>query len=63
MDKHATVTTYAASSGAVFFGFNANEFAAIAGVLIALITFLVNLWFKWQHLRIAREKAAVTEGD
>lgn len=62
MGKSATAATYVASSGAIFFGLTANEFAALAGVFIALLTFAVNFWFKWQHLKVAK-KAQKTDGD
>ena len=57
MEKAATVATYVGAGGAVFFGLTANEFAAIAGVVIGIVGLLVNAWFKLQHLKIARRKA------
>lgn len=60
MDKHATVTAYTASSGAVLFGLSANELAAVVGAAVAVLTFLVNVWFKRQHLKLARK--ALEEG-
>lgn len=53
--KAATAATYGGSAGAVFFGLTANEFAAFAGVVIAVIGLLVNIWFKWQHLKLAKK--------
>jgi hypothetical protein len=47
--------TLAASGGAVFFGLTANEIAALGGLLIAFLSFLVSIWFKWQHLKAVRE--------
>jgi len=55
-DKITTASTYAASAGAVLFGLSVNEFAAVAGIVIATLTFFLNAWFKWKHLELAREK-------
>jgi hypothetical protein len=54
--KAASAATYGGSATAVFFGLTANEFAALGGLVIAVIGLLVNIWFKHQHLKIAREK-------
>jgi len=40
----------------VIFGLSANEFAAVAGVCIALLTFALNWYYKAQHLRLVRER-------
>jgi hypothetical protein len=56
--KSSTVATYAGATGAVYFGLTANEWAAFGGLGIALFGFFVNLYFKAQHLKLAREKAA-----
>ncbi len=64
-----TAITYTASGSAVLFGMSANEFAAVAGVCIALLTFALNWYYKAQHLRVARErlerlaKPSEDEGD
>ena len=55
-DKITTATTYTASAGAILFGLTVNEFAAVAGIIIATLTFFLNAWFKWKHLELAREK-------
>jgi len=59
--KAATAATYGGSGAAVLFGLTANEFAAISGVVIALIGLLVNIYFKHQHLKLARESAKAEE--
>jgi uncharacterized SAM-binding protein YcdF (DUF218 family) len=56
--KSSTAATYVGATGAVYFGLTANEWAAFGGLGIAALGFLVNLWFKSQHLKLAREKAA-----
>lgn len=54
--KAANAATYAGSSAALFFGLTANEIAAFGGLFIAMIGLLVNIWFKHQHLQIAKAK-------
>lgn len=51
-DPKTTVASYTASAGAVLFGLTANEVAAYIGALCALATFLVNWYYKRQHLKI-----------
>lgn len=57
-DKVATTTAYMASGSAIVFGLSANEFAAVVGASIAVLTFVANLWFKWQHLQLARARVS-----
>ena len=54
-----TAATYTASGSAVIFGVSANEFAAVAGVCVALLTFALNWYYKHQHLLLARERLEV----
>ena len=61
--KAATAATYGGSGAAVFFGLTANEFAAVSGVVIALCGLLVNIYFKHQHLKIARASAKADEQE
>ena len=61
--KAASVATYGGSGAAVIFGLTANEFAAISGVVIALVGLLVNIYFKHQHLKIARASAKADEDE
>lgn len=53
--KAATVATYGGSATAVFFGLTANEFAALGGLCVAIVGLLANIWFKYQHLQIAKQ--------
>lgn len=48
--------TYAGGAGSVVGFFMSSQFGVIAGVLLALLGFLANLWF--QHRRDKREAAA-----
>ncbi len=54
--KTSSVATYGGSASAVFFGLTANEFAALGGLAIAVIGLLINIWFKYQHLKIAKKQ-------
>lgn len=59
--KSASIATYGGSATAVFFGLSANEFAAIGGLCVAIIGLIINIWFKYQHLKIARANKDITE--
>ncbi len=54
--KTASVATYGGAGSAVFFGLSANEFGALCGVVIGFIGLIANIWFKHQHLKLAREQ-------
>ena len=51
-----TAVAYTASGSAVIFGLTANEFAAISGVCIALLTFGLNWYYKHQQLKLMYER-------
>jgi hypothetical protein len=55
--KAATAAQYGGSASAVYFGLTANEIAAFGGLIIAAIGLIVNIWYKHQHLKIAKKKA------
>lgn len=57
--KVASVATYGGASSAVFFGLTANEFGTICGVAIGLVGLIANIWFKHQHLKLARKEAGL----
>ena len=67
LQKIANGATYGGSGTAVFFGMTANEVAAIGGLLVAIVGLVVsqcmNWWFKWQHLKLARENAKASEDE
>jgi hypothetical protein len=54
----AAVATYGGSAGAVFFGLKADEFAALAGVVIALLGLIVTWWYKHKHYKLAEHATA-----
>ncbi|WP_438461954.1 phage holin [Marinomonas sp. PE14-40] len=57
MEKSTVVTAYGASFTATFMGYSINEWVAIGGLVIGLATFLTNLWFKREHLKLAQKQA------
>lgn len=57
VEKIANGTQYGGASGAVIFGLSANEFAAIAGVVIGLIGLAVNSYFKYKTYKLAEREA------
>lgn len=52
----ANPAMYGGSAGAVLFGLAANEFAALAGVVIALLGLVVNIWYKHKHYKLAERR-------
>lgn len=51
-----SAVAYTASGSAVIFGLTANEFAAISGACIALLTFGLNWYYKHQQLKLMYER-------
>jgi hypothetical protein len=59
--KASAVATYGGAGSAIFFGLTANEFGALCGVVIGFIGLIANIWFKHQHLKLAREQHGNSE--
>jgi hypothetical protein len=57
VESAANKTTYVGGTVAAVGGWTANEIAAFGGLGLAIAGFLLNWYYKHQHLRIAREKA------
>jgi hypothetical protein len=58
--KVATTAQYGGSGGAFYFGLSAGEWQVIGvvgGLLIALLGFAINWYYKAQHLKLARKNA------
>jgi hypothetical protein len=55
--KASTLATYGGAGSAIFFGLTANEFGALCGVVIGFIGLVANIWFKHQHLKLARKES------
>ena len=54
--KASAVATYGGAGSAIFFGLSANEFGALCGVVIGFIGLVANIYFKYQHLQLARDQ-------
>lgn len=55
--KASSVATYGGAGSAIFFGLTANEFGAICGVVIGVIGLVANIYFKYQHLQVAKKES------
>lgn len=55
--KASAVATYGGAGSAVFFGLSANEFGTLCGVVIGLIGLVANIYFKYQHLQVAKKES------
>lgn len=55
--------TYVSAGMATIFGMNADVFAALCGVGLGLLTFLLNLWYKYQVLQLEKRKYEKLEGE
>jgi hypothetical protein len=54
-DKISTGISYAASAVTTVAGLTINEWVAIGGLLIGVGTFLTNVWYRRQQLKLQRE--------
>lgn len=59
-ESTASPATYLASGTAVVFGLSVNEFAAVAGIVIAVATFVLN-WYYKERAAKALEKSLQKE--
>lgn len=62
----ASSATYGGAAGATVFGFTVSEWSVIGvigGLVIALLGFFVNIYFKRQHLLIAMRNAKADEDE
>jgi len=57
--KASSIATYGGATSAVFFGLTANEFGALCGVAIGFVGLVANIWFKYQHLQVAKKEAGL----
>lgn len=55
-DKVSTAGSYAASAFTTLLGLSINEWVALGGLLIGFGTFLTNLWFRREQLKVQREQ-------
>lgn len=60
--EQATVkATYALAAGSTIAGFTVNEFIALCGLGLGVLTFILNAWYKRELLKIARTKGLPQE--
>ena len=57
--KASSVATYGGAGSAIFFGLSANEFGALCGVAIGFVGLVANIYFKYQHLQVAKKEAGL----
>lgn len=61
MIKASAATGYTAAGGTVILGLTTNEFAALGGLIVAVVAFVVNagmnFWFRREHLKLAQKRA------
>ena len=55
--KASSIATYGGASSAIFFGLTANEFGTLCGVVIGLVGLIANIYFKYQHLQVAKKES------
>ena len=67
VQKAAGAATYGGAGSAVYFGYTANEWAAFGGLAVAVVGLLVSkamdFYFRLQHLKIARSRAALLDDE
>lgn len=56
--QKATASAYASSGVAFVGGLSANEIAAYGGLVLGLLTFVVNSYFRWREFRLKKEQMA-----
>lgn len=61
-EKTPSVATFGGAGSAVVFGLSANELAAFIGAAVAVLGLIVQIYFKWRHMKII-EVAAKTRPD
>jgi len=61
MEKTTVATAYWVSLVTTVNGLSINEWVAVGGLMIGVATFCTNLWFKHEHLKLARENVKAGE--
>lgn len=63
-EKTSAAVAYGGGGTAVYFGLSSGEWQAIGvigGILIGVVGYLTNVYFKHQHLKIARERLEASD--
>jgi hypothetical protein len=66
IEKASAAVAYTGGGTAVYFGLSPGEWQAlgvIGGILIGLAGYLTNLYFKHQHLKLARRNLVAPDAD
>jgi hypothetical protein len=64
IEKASSTVAYGGGGTAVYFGLTAGEWqvvGVVGGIVIGLAGFFTNLYFKHQHLKLARERLEAGE--
>lgn len=62
-DRVATATSYIGAGTAVVGGLNFNEWLALGGLIVAILGFIYNVWYKERLLKVARQKSEISFKD
>jgi len=57
MHDKLSAVTYSSGGVAVWGGITTTDIAAIVGAAVAVLSFLVNLWFRHKHYKLAEARA------
>lgn len=55
-DPKTSIASYASSGALVIFGMTANDFGVLLGMVLAILTFGINWYYKYKHLKIIEQK-------
>lgn len=54
-DPKTSIASYASSGALVIFGMTANDFGVLLGMVLAILTFGINWYYKYKHLKIIEQ--------
>lgn len=57
IESATTTVTYGASAVTVIAGLSVNEWAVLGGLALGVATYVTNLWFNRQRLKILKKQA------
>ena len=55
-DPKTSIASYASSGALVIFGMTANDVGVLLGMVLAILTFGINWYYKYKHLKIIEQK-------
>lgn len=56
INPKTSIASYASSGALVISGMTANDFAVLLGMVLAILTFGINWYYKYKHLKIIEQK-------